>query len=76
MADSAVVNVVLVPALLLLVGLVFYKKIWEPRQGASKPEKVGKTQTTAKRKPEKAPKPHKNAKARAMSGSGRMGSVL
>ena len=62
--DSAGVNIVLVPALLLLLGLVFYKKVWEPKRGASKPERSSKA--------EKA-----TVKARAAaSGSGRMGSVL
>jgi len=74
------VNIVLVPALLLLVGLVFYKKVLEPRRAGertSKPQKATKTQTTAKpRKAEKAPKTQKAAKSRQMSSSGRMGSVL
>ena len=70
-------NVVLVPALLLLVGLVFYKKVYEPRHNGSKPEKASKTQATAKPpKAGKAPKTQKAAKPRQMSSSGRMGSVL
>lgn len=89
MADSAIVNVVLVPALILLLGLVFYKKVWEPRHGASKPEKA--TKVNAKRvkspkvKPEKMkPEKIKPQKVKAQNGdkgrtptsSGRMGSVL
>jgi len=65
--DAAFVNVVLVPALLLLVGLVLYKKVLEPRRAAS-------GEPGASKGADKAAK--KAAKARASSGSGRMGSVL
>ena len=63
MADAAFVNVVLVPALLLLVGLVLYKKILEPRRAAA----GGRNESKAEKKA---------VKIRASSGSGRMGSVL
>ena len=79
-------NVVLVPALFLLLGLVFYKKIWEPKHGASKPEKAT-TAKAAKVKPQKVQKvkankadtpskPSKAATRRMATSSGRMGSVL
>jgi hypothetical protein len=75
------VNVILVPALLLLVGLVVYKKVVEPRRaGASpKPAKPGKAPKPGKpAKAEKAPKPGKapKEKARLAASSGRRGSVL
>ena len=76
-------NVVLVPALLLLLGLVFYKKVWEPRHSGSQPEKKGKDSRAKASKPKaskpKASKPKENkadVKARASVGSGRAGSVL
>ena len=56
-------NVVLVPALLLLVGLVLYKKVLEPRRPAAGGRKESKAENKA-------------VKVRASSGSGRMGSVL
>jgi hypothetical protein len=75
------VNVILVPALLLLVGVAVYKKIIEPkRNGAVKPEKASKAP-----KPGRPPKPGKEpkaakapkaSKARPTVSSGRMGSVL
>ena len=79
-------NVVLVPALILLLGLVFYKKIWEPKRGASKPEKATsakaarmkpqKVQKLKASKANKPSKPSKAAKGRMATSSGRMGSVL
>jgi len=72
------VNVILVPALLLLIGLAVYKKVIEPRrngEGTPKPAKATKAP-----KPGKEPRPSKAdkqaVKARAGAGSGRMGSVL
>ena len=72
-------NVILVPALLLLIGLAVYKKVIEPRRAAggqrsestSKASKAPKPATLVDTKPDK-----KAFKARASSGSGRMGSVL
>ena len=75
-------NVILVPALLLLVGVSIYKKVIEPKrkeEGASKPGKASKGPKLAKAsKPGKEPKPGKapKAKARPTVSSGRMGSVL
>ena len=76
-------------ALLLLIGLVVYKKVIEPKRGgAGKAEKVskpgkapkaGKMSKAAKPpKPGKEPKPPKASKekARQTASSGRMGSVL
>ncbi len=82
-ADSARVNVILVPALLLLIGLVVYKKIIEPRKGGSqgaKPAKSGKAQKTkpmkiAEQKVKKG-KAESTSRPRQLSSSGRMGSVL
>lgn len=56
-------NVILVPALLLLVGLAVYKKVIEPRRAAGGQQRESKADKKA-------------VKARASSGSGRMGSVL
>jgi hypothetical protein len=69
------VNVILVPALLLLIGLVVYKKVVEPRRaGASaKPGKPGKA---PKRGHEPTPAKAPKAKARQAVNSSRMGSVL
>lgn len=71
-------NVVLVPALFLLLGLVAYKKVIEPRRGQ---EKSGGRQAGAKAV--KAPKEPKAAKATRKTksrpiptASGRAGSVL
>jgi hypothetical protein len=77
------VNVILVPALLLLIGLVVYKKVLEPRRGGSQAAKPGKPGKAQKIKPQKA-KEQKAKKAKAndvskprqLSSSGRMGSVL
>ena len=77
------VNVILVPALLLLIGLVVYKKVLEPRRGGSPAAKPGKPGKAQKIKPQKA-KEQKAKKAKAndvskprqLSSSGRMGSVL
>jgi hypothetical protein len=77
--DSTRVNVVLVPALLLLVGVVVYKKIIEPKRGQTKSTSATTSETpqpTSEKKPRKTEsKRQEVAKARA-SGSGRMGSVL
>jgi len=84
-ADSRGVNVVLVPALILLLGLVVYKKVIEPRSKGERTPKAGKAPKASKAgkapkasKPEKAPKPGKapKEKARATVTSSRMGSVL
>ena len=91
-ADSRRVNIVLVPALFLLLGLVVYKKVIEPKKAGdskgakSKPAKAkakGKGKTKAKvMKVDAMPVPtagkadKKAAKARAAAGTGRMGSVL
>ena len=56
-------NVVLVPAVLLLIGLALYKKVLEPRRAAAGGRKESKAENKA-------------VKVRASSGSGRMGSVL
>jgi ribosomal protein L15E len=77
------VNVILVPALLLLIGVVVYKKVVEPRRGGSQAAKPEKTAKAQKIKPQKI-KEQKGKKAKAesgstprqMSSSGRMGSVL
>ncbi|MBV9285851.1 MAG: hypothetical protein JO176_14615 [Acidimicrobiia bacterium] len=71
-------NVVLVPALFLLVGLVVYKKVIEPRRGEEKgnAKKAGAKAVKAPKEP-KAAKAPRREKPRAMpTGSGRPGSVL
>jgi hypothetical protein len=83
-ADSRSVNVILVPALLLLVGLAVYKKVIEPKRSGERPpkaEKVAKASKPGKApNPGKEPKPAKapkaSSKARPTVSSGRMGSVL
>jgi hypothetical protein len=61
-ADSSAVNIVLVPALLLLLGLVFYKKVIEPKKaGDSKGAKV----KPGKAKANKADKGNRKAVAMA-----------
>jgi hypothetical protein len=86
-ADPGSVNVILVPALILLIGLVVYKKVVEPRRagGGPKSAKPGKAPKAGKGpkagkppKAGKAPKPGKAPKERARPTvtSGRMGSVL
>jgi len=74
------VNVILVPALLLLIGLVVYKKVIEPRRaagGQQSDSKAGKPAKSTKSAKVVDTKPDKKAfKARANAGSGRMGSVL
>jgi hypothetical protein len=74
------VNLVLVPALLLLVGLVAYKKVIEPKRGQSKSTSSTSTDTPRPAKSDKKPRKGESkrqevAKARATN-SGRMGSVL
>lgn len=74
-------NVILVPALLLLVGLAVYKKVIEPRRGQEKSggKKSGAKAVKAVKAPKepKAAKTPRREKARAMpTGSGRPGSVL
>ena len=73
MVDPAGVNVILVPALLLLIGVVVYKKVIEPKRGQAKPASETKSNAKAWRKGE--PKRQEVAKAKAAS-SNRMGSVL
>ena len=71
------VNVVLVPALLLLIGLAVYKKVIEPRRNSErtpKPAKAGKAPKPGKAP--RAPKAPKASKSRPTVSSGRMGSVL
>ena len=71
------VNVILVPALLLLIGLAVYKKAIEPRRNGERTPKPAKA--TKAPKPGKEPRPSKAPKAsksRPTVSSGRMGSVL
>jgi ribosomal protein L15E len=77
------VNVILVPALLLLIGLVVYKKVIEPKRGgsqAAKPAKAGKPQRIKPQKIKdqkvKKAKAEDVSKPRQLSSSSRMGSVL
>jgi hypothetical protein len=85
------VNVILVPALLLLIGLAVYKKVVEPRRAAGGQgsgakvdkkagkkvgKKVGKGAVTNAVAKADTRADKKAVKARAASGSGRMGSVL
>jgi hypothetical protein len=74
------VNLVLVPALLLLVGLVAYKKVIQPKRGQPKSTSATTSETPRAAKGEKKPRKSESkrqevAKARATN-SGRMGSVL
>ena len=65
-------NLILVPALLLLVGLAVYKKVLEPRRAAAATAaSAGSSSGPRESKAEK-----KALKVRANAGSGRMGSVL
>ena len=41
-ADPEVVNLLLIPALLLLLGFLLYKKVWEPKRGARSESKAEK----------------------------------
>jgi hypothetical protein len=64
------VNVILVPALLLLIGLAVYKKVIEPRRAAGGGPREGKPSKPSKRADKRA------TQARAAVPSGRGGSVL
>lgn len=76
-ADARNVNVILVPALLLLVGLAVYKKVIEPRRGEQKGDgKRAAAKAVKASKEPKAAKGMRKDKPRTMPTSGRAGSVL